>query len=174
MIFLKQKTGGKWTRRGFSLVEVAIALLLVGMGFTALLQMFPHALRASKLTREDTTQTFFANAMFTELRASAAARPWSDWNTPQTVDGIKAPHQNFLKIDNVSLTLNTPSIPPLKLRGLGVGTYRLLAEMDEGNTIIRVTLWCTPREADKISDPGKQMELVLSGMSYYTELYYTE
>jgi prepilin-type N-terminal cleavage/methylation domain-containing protein len=68
-------------RRGFSLIEVNMALLVVGIGLSALLGLFPAALRESALAHADTAQAMFADQVLNMLHANAASiTNWSAWN----------------------------------------------------------------------------------------------
>ncbi len=74
----------KHSRRGFSLVEVALALLIVSVGLLATVGMLPGALDNSKKASEDTQQALFADYVLNTLRALAAAtnqNPWSSFTT---------------------------------------------------------------------------------------------
>jgi prepilin-type N-terminal cleavage/methylation domain-containing protein len=71
--------------RAFTLVEVNMALLVVGIGLAALLGLFPAALRESSLAAEDTTQAMFAEQVFNMMHANAQSiKTWSGWNAGKT------------------------------------------------------------------------------------------
>lgn len=72
---LDPTTGGAPPRRrssGFSLIEVTLALLVVGVGLLALLGLFPVGLRESGLATADTSQSIFANGVLNAIHANAA------------------------------------------------------------------------------------------------------
>ena len=66
---MKGRTGGK---AGFSLVEVTLALLVVAVGLTATLALFPEGLMATREAVNNTETALFADYVFTTLELSAA------------------------------------------------------------------------------------------------------
>jgi prepilin-type N-terminal cleavage/methylation domain-containing protein len=79
-------------RGGFSLIEVTIALLVVGVGLVALLGLFPVGLRESGLATADTTQSIFANRVLNAIHANAGeiTNPagWLNTNAVAFTQGI--------------------------------------------------------------------------------------
>jgi len=68
---------------GFSLIEVTLALLVVGVGLVALLGLFPVGLRESGLATADTTQSIFANGVLNAIHANAGEiTTWANWTAP--------------------------------------------------------------------------------------------
>ena len=57
--------------RGFSLVEVTLALMVVGVGMLAILGMFPAGLDQNARSISDTHAALFAQEVFSSLRAQA-------------------------------------------------------------------------------------------------------
>jgi prepilin-type N-terminal cleavage/methylation domain-containing protein len=72
-------------RSGFSLIEVTLALLVVGVGLVALLGLFPVGLRESGLATADTSQSIFANGVLNAIHANAGeitnSTVWLNTNT---------------------------------------------------------------------------------------------
>jgi prepilin-type N-terminal cleavage/methylation domain-containing protein len=66
---MKVGTGGK---AGFSLVEVTLALLVVAVGLTATLALFPEGLMATREAVNNTETALFADYVFSTLELSAA------------------------------------------------------------------------------------------------------
>ena len=66
---MKVGTDGK---AGFSLVEVTLALLVVAVGLTATLALFPEGLMATREAVNNTETALFADYVFTTLELSAA------------------------------------------------------------------------------------------------------
>ena len=66
---MKGRAGGK---AGFSLVEVTLALLVVAVGLTATLALFPEGLTAAREAVNNTETALFADYVFTTLELSAA------------------------------------------------------------------------------------------------------
>ena len=73
----------KHSRRGFSLVEVALALLIVSVGLLATVGMLPGGLDNSRKASDDTQQALFADYVLNTLRALAANTnyPWASFST---------------------------------------------------------------------------------------------
>ncbi len=53
---------------GFSLLEVMIAVVVLGFGLLAIMHLFPIGLRASKVSQDTTVASFLAQAKIEELR----------------------------------------------------------------------------------------------------------
>jgi prepilin-type N-terminal cleavage/methylation domain-containing protein len=83
-------------RRGFSLIEVTLALLVVGVGLVALLGLFPVGLRESGLATADTTQSIFANGILNAIHANAGEitdpASWMDPSLTAFTAGIRIPN----------------------------------------------------------------------------------
>jgi len=79
-------------RCGFSLIEVTIALLVIGFGLIALLGLFPVGLRESGLATADTTQSIFATRVLNAIQANAgeitSLTDWTATNATKFTDGI--------------------------------------------------------------------------------------
>jgi prepilin-type N-terminal cleavage/methylation domain-containing protein len=72
-------------RSGFSLIEVTLALLVVGVGLVALLGLFPVGLRESGLATADTSQSIFANGVLNAIHANAGEiTTWANWSATNT------------------------------------------------------------------------------------------
>jgi hypothetical protein len=65
--------------RGFSLVEVNLAILLVALGMLALFALFPSALREADTAITDTHTALFADYVLSGLEANASGM--TNWNT---------------------------------------------------------------------------------------------
>ncbi len=67
-------------RGGFSLVEINLVLLIVGVGLVALLGLFPVGLRQAGQASTDTATALFADDVLNTLAAEAATLTnWTDW-----------------------------------------------------------------------------------------------
>jgi hypothetical protein len=73
-----KEPGRRPVRGGFSLVEVALAMLVVGVGLLTVFGLFPHGLDANKRAIQDTQMALFADHVLNGFRALAAAVPWSE------------------------------------------------------------------------------------------------
>lgn len=62
-----------FSKAGYSLVEVTLALLVVAIGLTATFALFPEGLKATRTAVNDTEISLFADYVFSTLAATAAA-----------------------------------------------------------------------------------------------------
>jgi prepilin-type N-terminal cleavage/methylation domain-containing protein len=104
-------------RSGFSLIEVTLALLVVGVGLVALLGLFPVGLRESGLATADTSQSIFANGVLNAIHANAGEittpTVWLNTNTVEftkEVYSIGGIYQD-LTAGSVQTILNANDIP---------------------------------------------------------------
>ncbi|MGI6495762.1 MAG: prepilin-type N-terminal cleavage/methylation domain-containing protein [Kiritimatiellia bacterium] len=65
-------------RSGFTLMEVNIALLVIAVGLTSLLALFPVGLRESNTATADTVQTAASSYIFARLHENAEKNDWGD------------------------------------------------------------------------------------------------
>lgn len=70
-------------KRGFTLVEVSLALLVMSVGVLTAYALFPEGLNASKSASDDTQGALFADIVFRSYRAVATYRPWNQIATTQ-------------------------------------------------------------------------------------------
>lgn len=63
---------------GYSLVEVTLALLVVAIGMTATLALFPEGLKVTREAVNDTQVSLFADYVFSTLGVTAAAKGLKD------------------------------------------------------------------------------------------------
>jgi prepilin-type N-terminal cleavage/methylation domain-containing protein len=67
-------------RQGFTLVEVSLAVLVVGLGLLSVFSLFPAGLRSAEDDTADTRSGLFAETVMNGLRGNAAAiATWTDW-----------------------------------------------------------------------------------------------
>ena len=67
---------------GFSLIEVSLAILLIGVGVLTLFSLFPAGLKESQLSLEDTHVGLFADQVLSGIRAKAMEQTnWVNWAT---------------------------------------------------------------------------------------------
>jgi prepilin-type N-terminal cleavage/methylation domain-containing protein len=62
---------GSKGERGFSLVEVTLALLVVAVGMTAAFSLFPEAIRNTRAAQDNTEAALFADYVFSTLELAA-------------------------------------------------------------------------------------------------------
>ncbi len=64
------------SRAGFSLVEVALALMVVGVGMVAIFSVLPAGMDANKRAIDDSQTALFAEEVFNGFRAQAEMVDW--------------------------------------------------------------------------------------------------
>lgn len=68
-------------RAGFTLVEVSLAVLVVGLGLLTLFGLFPSGLRSGEEASADTRAGLFAQVVLDGMRANAGGlKDWAEWN----------------------------------------------------------------------------------------------
>jgi type IV pilus modification protein PilV len=66
---------------GFTLVEVSLAVVVVGLGLLALFGLFPSGLRSGEDALADTRAALFASVVMDGMRANASTvSNWAEWN----------------------------------------------------------------------------------------------
>lgn len=79
---------------GFTLIEVSLAVLVVGFGLLSLMSLFPSGLRSGEDATADTRAGLFAQVVLDGMRANAAqVRAWDTWDdavamTPLLCDAL--------------------------------------------------------------------------------------
>jgi len=66
-------------KSGFSLVEVNMAIMVIGLGMLVLFGLFPTGLREGENALINTHCALFADAVFNGLRAEATQKTWTQW-----------------------------------------------------------------------------------------------
>ena len=154
-------------RAGFSLVEVALALLVVTVGIMAVFGLFPSGLDAGKASLDETRAAMFAEETFNSFRALAQSpdRTWANfmaatpaatgallWDDPAGLAPRAGDHTNEY----------IPAADP----GLGpdyVLRYRLQYSDGAGGRIKRLRLWVWP---DKFGSSNPA-----DAFYFYTEIF---
>ncbi|MCX6997569.1 MAG: hypothetical protein NTV49_10895 [Kiritimatiellaeota bacterium] len=81
-------------RAGFSMVEVALAILVLSVGLLAVFGLFADGLGANQKTIEDTQSALFADEVLNGFRAAALTNAWAAqpnitipeiWKTPRDI-----------------------------------------------------------------------------------------
>lgn len=66
--------------RGFSLIEVNLAVLLIAVGLLTLFALFPLGLRESEMAVDDTQEAMFADSVLSAMEGNAMAiKEFSQW-----------------------------------------------------------------------------------------------
>lgn len=76
--------------RGFSLVEVNLAIFVVATGMLTLFSLFPAGLRQAASSHANTQEALFADYVFATLRSEAGALPAADWRASALVGVIES------------------------------------------------------------------------------------
>jgi prepilin-type N-terminal cleavage/methylation domain-containing protein len=71
------------SHRGFTLLEVLISLLILGIGIMAVMELFPHALSQVRLATERIPKAAWANEELSVLRARGVTGEPSQLNWPE-------------------------------------------------------------------------------------------
>lgn len=149
-------------RDGFSLMEVNIALLVVGIGLVSLLGLFPVGLRESAMATADTVQATVAEHVLSQIRANAMLLTnWSDWTAAKLGDGIL--------VGGVTVTPNDAECKATDYLGAERNTVRCKLLIEEvpnyGGIVMRATLQVSDRPAGTMDrEPYYYTEFVFMGM----------
>ena len=83
----QRKTGSR--KSGFTLVEIALALLIVSVGLLSVFSLFPAGMTSNRKAIDETHAAFFADDVLNGLKAQVAAglEEWDD------IDRIRIPFQ---------------------------------------------------------------------------------
>ena len=88
-------------RSGFTLIEVSLAVPVLGLGLMAAFGLFPAGVRQNEESTADTRAALFADFVLNGMHANAAAvTNWGDWKDEAT--------KNFL---NTRILGNGPDMP---------------------------------------------------------------
>jgi len=73
-------------KSGFSLVEVALAVLLVAIGLTSIFALFPLGLQQSDGAIQDTQEAMFADYVLNTIEGNCLSiTNWAHWNPPSAI-----------------------------------------------------------------------------------------
>ena len=64
-------------RAGFSLVEVALAIMVIAVGLLSVFGLFPHGMESSRRALDETRAATFAEDTFNSLRVMAQTSDWA-------------------------------------------------------------------------------------------------
>ncbi len=90
-------------KAGFTLLEVMVAVIVLGFGLLAIMHLFPIGLRASKISQDTTVASFLAQAKIEELKNTG----WSQIAGGTEAYGGITDYPEFKRvttIDNVEIT----------------------------------------------------------------------
>ncbi len=83
-------------RAGFTLMEVNIALLVIAVGLSSMLALFPVGLRESNTATAETIQSAAASYIFARLHENADNEEWGDQPATVIAKGFKADGKSHL------------------------------------------------------------------------------
>ena len=142
-------------RGGFSLIEINLVLLIVGVALVALLGLFPVGLRQASLATGDTVQALFADQVLDTLQAQASTiTNWVEWAA------FQASVLKDAKVGNHSLQVgNNPKegvkITDYLVKGATI-RYRLTFQpvtipLDFGGRLVRAAIQVSDRAEGDLS-----------------------
>lgn len=151
-------------KQGFTLVEVALAVLAVGLGLITVFGLFPAGLQNASDDAADTRAGLFAEAVFNGMRGAAAAVPDAAiWDN--SFIGTS------LTVEQMAITINGAT--PLAVRVP-------FAAADEPDNYLRYSLTVAPvitgppatYSATLVTCDGRYGAFTAQNV-FYTEFYYT-
>lgn len=89
------------SRRGFTLVEVCLALMVVSIGVLGAFALFPHGLAEARLASAETQAGLFSEMVLRTYRAASTVIPWN------TLNSYQAPVPGADSVWNGSATTST-------------------------------------------------------------------
>ncbi len=67
-------------KKGFTLIEVCLVMMIFGVAVTSLMALFPVSLRQGNMAVSDSVVTTFADSIMNALAANAASDDMKDWD----------------------------------------------------------------------------------------------
>ena len=119
---------------GFSLLEVMVAVVILGFGLLAIMHLFPVGLKASKISQDTTVASFLAQAKMEELKNTG----WAQLSVGSTTEGYEPPIQ-------ITVDKETYSYPGFKR----VTTVQNVETTDPGLKRITVEVFYKPYGAER-------------------------
>jgi len=171
------------TERGFSLIEVNLAIFVVAIGLLSLFTLFPIGLKQGEAGHQDTQTSMFAAYVLDGMRANAmgiGAEEWGDRNNMAAVNRMTggsspllddlAPQGEDLKTDTVdSFEYPEGADPETFIRYLLEIDYDDVGGGGSRLNLYKVKLWVQGGEY------GTTIKSDFKGVAevYYTELFYS-
>ena len=121
------------TNRGFTLLEVLIALAILLVGIISAMQLFPASLRQARVAAERTSVANLANSELSRLRALDVARDFGTWLDKNTLETLSATERAYSLYDGWYTTVQRT--------GDSTDTYRITfsVQMMDGRREVFVT-----------------------------------
>ena len=171
--------GQSRTERGFSLIEVNLAIFVVAVGLLTLFSLFPVGLKQGQAGHEDTQTSMFADFVLDGMRANAMSIDATDWKSVNVMEGASSPLLADLAPGGGRLKQNTLGNSMEYPTGADPKTYiRHVLRIDYDNdgdsgdsrlNLYKVTLWVqgTQYGSTDVGDFKGAAEV------FYTELFYS-
>lgn len=142
-------------KRGFSLIEINLAIFLVAMGMLTLFSLFPTGLKQVESAHESTQEALFADYVLSTLRAKAVALTATEW----------------VAIDNNTFSEFTfGSITPEPFPDGSDLWMRYLLQLNRINSEEwSVSLWCRSGRYGAVDVAGFKA----GASKFYTEFFYS-
>ncbi len=142
---------------GFTLVEINLVLLLVGIGLVALLGLFPVGLRQAGLATGDTVQALFADRVLNTLQARASEiTDWAKWVNfnNEVLDGVSIDGKKIVAYEDRKIDdyLGTGSAIRYRLEFHEVAAPDSLKAYGFGGRLRRATIRVSEREASILTN----------------------
>ena len=160
-------------RAGFSLVEVALAIMVIAVGLLSVFGLFPHGMESSRRALDETRAAAFAEQTFNSLRVIAESGDWDALTTLYTIPGPEWWEHNYVWVNNPYVLTNiysnaiskTEKIQEYALR------YRLRVTNTASPRVLHVRLDIWPGEFGQ-SGYYTNSGMPMNGFLYCTELYH--
>lgn len=153
---------------GFTLIEVALAVLAIGLGLTAIFALFPAGLQNAADDVADTRAGFFAAGLFAGIRGEAArvtdAATWdAGLNVSVTnMTGFNKPIMMDGSINDVKFPPDAIDVPESHIR-CRIGVSSVPPSLVGGRPLYAVSLFVC----------NGQYGFFTTQNVFYTELYYS-
>jgi type II secretory pathway pseudopilin PulG len=148
-----------YKRAGFSLIEINLVLLVIGIGLVALLGLFPVGLRQASLATSDTAASMFADQVLSALHGqSSTLTNWTDWKNFKTsvltglsIGGTAVQAFDYATNENSFVTLNNY----LGVKGSTIRYQLVFASvaepLDFGGRLMRAAIRVSDRDQGNIT-----------------------
>lgn len=153
-------------KRGFTLIEINLAIFLVAMGMLTLFSLFPAGLKQIETAHESTQEALFGDYVLSTLRADAIlmtnATEWLDMAEFQTLE-VELPSGEWVQRGT------TPDAVQYPDAGGDLWMRYILHLDDAGNNLRSATLWCSSGQYGSSIVTNFQKQAT----KFYTEFFYS-
>lgn len=155
-------------KSGFSLIEINLAIFVVGLGMLTLFSLFPTGLRQVEDAMNDTQMAMFSDFVFATLRSEARLVPADEWG-PDAFAAFAGEIEAELDAQPY------PGDSAIRSVRWGGGSDDMPAHMrytltfgSAGRDLVTATLWCQVGEFGPTGDGFKNQ-----AKRFYTEFVYS-